>query len=89
MARGRPFPITADGAVGNAGTPITLVSVQNNKAVASGTVKLYNGSDTTGTLVGTVTTDVAQTWFYGECYFDHGLYLDLTGSGVDLTVVAE
>jgi len=86
--RGRPYHVTASGAVIAAGTAITLNVLNVNKAVSGGTASLYNGKDNTGTLVGIVALDSVNSFFYDECFFDAGLYIALSGASPDLTVSA-
>lgn len=87
---GRPYRLTATGAVGVAGSPKELVSVIVGKAVASGTVAVWNGADATGasTLIATLAMDVARPFSFGGCFMDKGVWLVITGASPDVTVVA-
>lgn len=89
-APGRPFPLTATGAVGLAGRRQTLFAIVVNKAVASGTIAVYNGASAAGTLIGTLAMDTVGDFNYGNsgAFFDAGIWIVLTGASPDITVVA-
>ena len=90
MGPARVYRLTADGVAGPTGKGLTLYAIVVGKAVAGGTIAVYNGKDTSGTQIATLAMDVATTFDFGNpgAFMDGGIYLDLTGSSPDVTVVA-
>jgi hypothetical protein len=87
---GRPYRATATGAVGAVGKGIGILAIIVGKAVAGGTIAVWNGADATGasTLVGTWAMDTAQSFQTGGMFLDKGCWLVITGASPDVTVIA-
>ncbi len=81
------FNIAAAGDKSIPGSGLILHSVVLNKVTASAVVKLYNGTSTTGTLIGTI--DASQSAI-GTLTYDilckNGLYAVMTGANADITI---
>lgn len=82
---------TTDGVIGTSGRPTLVFGITLTAGSATGTVAAYSGTSTGGTLVESLSTaaNTSVATFYGNDgdYYDGGVYLDLGGTGVEVSVI--
>lgn len=71
-------------------TPGRLIRIViGDKGTAAASITLYDGIDNTGTIIAAVDTDEINNDLVYDVEFDNGLFIEISGTGVKMTVVYE
>lgn len=85
VLRSKHLSATGTGILAPAGGDAELWTVNINTGAASATLKIYDGTSATGTLVAQIDATTKSSHCYG-IFCRGGIYYDLSGGNADVTI---